>query len=135
VLATKEIADKVQYGEYGATFGAGPVAMAHEGDARVVEGCCPNVVEVGRYLAKRCEHTPGVQEVRGLGSSSASRSAARLPRCRRALIEQGFITGTADEPGVLRLLPPLTLTHTQVDSFVQAWEAVLKSVPAPAGAR
>jgi acetylornithine/succinyldiaminopimelate/putrescine aminotransferase len=57
------------------------------------------------------------------------------PAVQKALIDKGFITGTADEPGVLRLLPPLTLTHTQVDSFVQALGDVLKSVPAPAGAR
>jgi acetylornithine/succinyldiaminopimelate/putrescine aminotransferase len=108
VLASKAIADKVQYGEYGATFGAGPVAMAAmKATLEVVEGLLPNVVEVGRYLNKRCEHTPGVLEVRGMG----------------------FIVGTADEPGVLRLLPPLTLTHTQVDSFVKTLGEVLKAAP------
>jgi acetylornithine aminotransferase/acetylornithine/N-succinyldiaminopimelate aminotransferase len=136
VLATKEIADKVQYGEYGATFGAGPVAMAAmKATLEVVEGLLPNVVEVGRYLAKRCEHTPGVQEVRGLGFLLGLKIGGEAPAVQKALIEKGFITGTADEPGVLRLLPPLTLTHTQVDSFVQALGDVLKSVPAPAGAR
>ena len=135
VLATREIADKVQYGEYGATFGAGPVAMAAmKATLEVVEGLLPNVVEVGRYLAKRCEHTPGVREVRGMGFLLGLKIGGEAPAAQKALLEKGFITGTADEPGVLRLLPPLTLTHTQVDSFVQALGDVLKAVPVAAGA-
>jgi acetylornithine aminotransferase/acetylornithine/N-succinyldiaminopimelate aminotransferase len=135
VLATREIADKVQYGEYGATFGAGPVAMAAmKATLEVVEGLLPNVVEVGRYLAKRCEHTPGVREVRGMGFLLGLKLGGEAPAAQKALLEKGFITGTADEPGVLRLLPPLTLTHTQVDSFVQALGDVLKAVPVAAGA-
>jgi acetylornithine aminotransferase/acetylornithine/N-succinyldiaminopimelate aminotransferase len=130
VLASREIADKVQYGEYGATFGAGPVAMAAmKATLEVVEGLLPNVVEVGRYLAKRCEHTPGVQEVRGMGFLLGLKTGGDAAAVQKALLDKGFITGTADEPGVLRLLPPLTLTHTQVDSFVQALGDVLKAAP------
>jgi acetylornithine/succinyldiaminopimelate/putrescine aminotransferase len=51
------------------------------------------------------------------------------PVTQKALLEKGFIVGTADEPGVLRLLPPLTLTHTQVDSFVKVLGEVLKTTP------
>jgi len=135
VLASKEIADKVQYGEYGATFGAGPVAMAAmKATLEVVEGLLPNVVEVGRRLAERCRQTPGVQEVRGLGFLLGLKIAGDAPAAQKALLEKGFITGTADEPGVLRLLPPLTLTPTQVDSFVQALGDVLKAVPVGAAA-
>jgi len=135
VLASKEIADKVQYGEYGATFGAGPVAMAAmKATLEVVEGLLPNVVEVGRYLNKRCEHTPGVVEVRGMGFLLGLKLGGDATAVQKALLEKGFITGTADEPGVLRLLPPLTLTHTQVDSFVQALGDVLKAVPVGAAA-
>jgi len=129
VLVSKEISDKVQYGEYGATFGAGPVAMAAmKATLEVVEGLLPNVVEVGRYLNKRCEHTPGVQEVRGMGFLLGLKTGGDAPAIQKALLEKGFIVGTADEPGVLRLLPPLTLTHTQVDSFVKVLGEVLQPV-------
>ncbi|HXG60565.1 MAG TPA: aminotransferase class III-fold pyridoxal phosphate-dependent enzyme [Planctomycetota bacterium] len=121
VLVSPAVAERVGYGEYGATFGAGPIAMAAmKATLEVVEGLLPNVVEVGRYLAKRLEHTPGVREVRGLGfllGVKTDRDAAAL---QGRLLERGFIVGTADEPGVLRLLPPLTLTHVQVDSFIKA---------------
>ncbi|HXX92715.1 MAG TPA: aminotransferase class III-fold pyridoxal phosphate-dependent enzyme [Planctomycetota bacterium] len=135
VLVSKEIADRVQYGEYGATFGAGPVAMAAmKATLEVVEGLLPNVVEVGRYLAKRLEHTAGVLEVRGLGFLLGLKLGGDAPAVQKALLDRGFIVGTADEPGVIRLLPPLTLTHTQVDSFVKALGEVLKACPVPSGA-
>jgi acetylornithine aminotransferase/acetylornithine/N-succinyldiaminopimelate aminotransferase len=128
VLVSREIADKVQYGEYGATFGAGPVAMAAmKATLEVVEGLLPNVVEVGRYLAKRCEHTPGVREVRGLGFLLGLKFEGDASALQKSLLEKGYIVGTADEPGVIRLLPPLTLTHTQVDSFVKVLGEVLKA--------
>jgi len=127
VLVTKEIADKVQYGEYGATFGAGPVAMAAmKATLEVVEGLLPNVTEVGRYFAKRLEHTPGVREVRGLGFLLGVKTEADAAALQKSLLSKGFVVGTADEPGVLRLLPPLTLTHTQVDSFIKVLADELK---------
>ncbi len=133
VLVSKEIADRVQVGEYGATFGAGPVAMAAmKATLEVVEGLLPNVVEVGRYFAKRLEHTPGVREVRGMGFLLGIKTDGDAAALQKALLEKGFIAGTADEPGVLRLLPPLTLTHTQVDSFIQALSGLLKAAPAGA---
>jgi len=136
VLASREIADKVQYGEYGATFGAGPVAMAAmKATLEVVEGLLPDVVEVGAYLHQRCAAIPGVQEVRGMGFLVGLKIGVDAPPVQKTLLEKGFITGTADEPGVLRLLPPLTLTRAQVDSFVQVLGDVLKAVPSPAGAR
>ncbi len=135
VLATKPIADKIQYGEYGATFGAGPVAMAAmKATLEVVEGLLPNVVEVGRHLAKTCAQTPGVQEVRGMGFLVGLKTVGDAPATQKALLEKGFIVGTADEPGVLRLLPPLTLTHAQVDSFVKTLGEVLKAAPVGAAA-
>ncbi len=135
VLASKEIADKVQYGEYGATFGAGPVAMAAmKATLEVVEGLLPNVVEVSRYLHQRCQELPGVLEVRGMGLLVGLKIGGDAPPVQKALIEKGYIVGTADEPGVLRLLPPLTLTRAHIDSFLQALGDVLKATPVGANA-
>jgi acetylornithine aminotransferase/acetylornithine/N-succinyldiaminopimelate aminotransferase len=121
VLATREIADRVQYGEYGATFGAGPVAMAAmKATLEVVAGLLSNVVEVGAALADACRRTKGVAEVRGLGLLVGLKLAtAEAPAVQKRLLECGVITGLADEPGVLRLLPPLTLSKAHVDLFIK----------------
>ncbi|HEX7897940.1 MAG TPA: aminotransferase class III-fold pyridoxal phosphate-dependent enzyme [Planctomycetota bacterium] len=128
VLATKEIADGVQYGEYGATFGAGPVAMAAmKATLEVVEGLLPNVVDVGAYLAEKARAVKGVVEVRGLGLLLGLKlSIPDAVPLQKGLLEKGIITGTADEPGVLRLLPPLTLSKAHVDLFIKELSDGLK---------
>jgi len=130
VLVRDFIAARVGYGDYGATFGAGPLAMAAmKATLEVIEGLLPNVVEVGRYLNQRCEQTPGVLEMRGMGFLVGLKIAGDAPPVQKALLEKGYIVGTADEPGVLRLLPPLTLTPAHVDSFVKILGEVLKTAP------
>jgi acetylornithine/N-succinyldiaminopimelate aminotransferase len=128
VLATQAIADKVQYGEYGATFGAGPVAMAAmKATLEVVEGLLPNVVDVGAYLAEKARAVKGVAEVRGLGLLVGLKlSTPDAVPLQKGLLEKGIITGTADEPGVLRLLPPLTLSRAHVDLFIKELSDGLK---------
>ncbi len=119
VLVSKEISDKVQYGEYGATFGAGPIAMAAmKATLEVVETLLPRVNETSAYLAERAKAVPGVREVRGAGLLLGIKFDGDAPALQKALLEKGVILGTADEPGVLRLLPPLTLQKEHVDHFI-----------------
>jgi acetylornithine aminotransferase/acetylornithine/N-succinyldiaminopimelate aminotransferase len=121
VLVSKPIADGVKYGEYGATYGAGPLAMAAlKATIEIVVGLLPNVREVGNYLANRLRHVPGVEEVRGLGFLLGVRTKRPAKDLQAALLEAGYIIGTSMDPAVLRLLPPLTLSHAHVDPFVGA---------------
>lgn len=130
VLVTPKIADTVQYGEYGATYGAGPLAMAAmKATLEVVSDRLGHVSDVGSYLKERCAAVPGVREVRGLGLLLGLKLEGDAAAAQKALLEAGFIVGTADEPGVLRLLPPLTLASAHVDTFVPALEAVLSEAP------
>ncbi len=127
VLVSKEIADKVQYGEYGATFGAGPIAMAAmKATLQVVATLLPKVNETGSYLADRLRETAGVREVRGEGLLLGIKFDGDAAALQKGLLARGVITGTADEPGVLRLLPPLTLSREHVDFFIKVLNDELK---------
>lgn len=126
VLATSKVASSVQYGEYGATYGAGPLAMAAmKATLEVVTELLDEVTDVSGYLRERCSDVPGVVEVRGVGFLVGLKILGDTGAAQKALLESGIIVGTADEPSVLRLLPPLTLTRAHVDSFVPALESVL----------
>ena len=122
VLADVQVAASVQYGEYGATYGAGPLAMAAmKATLEVVDGLLDGVRREP-LLAERCAAVPGVAEVRGprVPRRAEDRGRRRVPvRPRKPSWKAGIIVGTADEPSVLRLLPPLTLTRAHVDSFIR----------------
>ena len=42
-----------------------------------------------------------------------------------ALFERGILVGSANDPSVLRLLPPLVLTDAEADTFIKALHEVL----------
>ncbi len=120
VLVSPAMAAKVQYGEYGATFGAGPLAMAAmKATLEVIERekLLDNVEAVGAHLAERLRGLKSVKEVRGLGFLAGVKIDADAAAVQRRMLERGVVLGTADEPGVLRLLPPLTLSKAHVDEF------------------
>jgi acetylornithine/succinyldiaminopimelate/putrescine aminotransferase len=123
VLVKERISETVKYGDFGHTFGAGPIAMAAlKATVSIVETLLPNVRETGAYLAGKLAK---VGEVRGLGFLTGLKLNANAATIRDALLARGVIVGTADEPGVLRLLPPLTLRKPQVDEFVGVLDETL----------
>ena len=128
VLVSPALAARVQYGEYGATFGAGPLAMAAMKatlDVIEREKLLENVETTGAYLAGKLRAVRGVREVRGLGFLAGVKIEREAAAVQKAMLERGVVVGTADEPNVLRLLPPLTLRPSHVDVCVAALGEVL----------
>ncbi len=128
VLVTPAMAERVHYGEYGATFGAGPLAMAAmKATLEVIdrEKLLENVEVTGAHLAGRLKSLKGVKDVRGLGFLAGVKIEKEAAVVQKALLERGIVVGTADEPGVLRLLPPLTLRAAHVDEFARVLDEVL----------
>jgi acetylornithine/succinyldiaminopimelate/putrescine aminotransferase len=128
VLVSKAVAERVEYGEFGATYGGGPIAMAAMlATLEVIEteGLLANVAEVGELLRARLVETEGVDEVLGLGFLLGVRTARPAAELQAALLERGVIVGTSDDPNVLRLLPPLVLRQTEAEEFLAAFGEVL----------
>ncbi|HKS15818.1 MAG TPA: aminotransferase class III-fold pyridoxal phosphate-dependent enzyme, partial [Planctomycetota bacterium] len=128
VLVRDFIAERVAYGDYGATFGAGPIAMAAmKATLEVIEGekLLDNVTRVSDMARRRLASVPGVREIRGLGFLLGVKIDGDAPKVQAELLRRGAIVGTADEPGVLRLLPPLTLKADHVEALADMLGEVL----------
>jgi acetylornithine/succinyldiaminopimelate/putrescine aminotransferase len=120
VLVRDFIAPRVGYGDYGATFGAGPLAMAAmKATLEVIEDekLLDNVNRTSDVARRRLGSLPGVREVRGLGFLLGLKIDGDAAKAQADLLRRGAIVGTADEPGVLRLLPPLTLKPDHVEAL------------------
>ena len=128
VLVSKAVADRVEYGEFGATYGGGPIAMAAMlATLEVIEseGLLANVAEVGEVLRSRLLATSGVEEVRGLGFLLGVKTVRPAAELQAALLERGVIVGTSDDAHVLRLLPPLVLRHAEAEEFLATFGEVM----------
>ncbi|HJQ22889.1 MAG TPA: aminotransferase class III-fold pyridoxal phosphate-dependent enzyme [Blastocatellia bacterium] len=122
VLMTEEIAGEIKLSDLGTTFGGGPLACAAlEATIDVIndERLLDNVRTNSEYLYAELGKLPQVAELRGLGYLVGIKFTSESARpYQQALLQRKIITGLADDPSVLRLLPPLTLKRAEIDLFL-----------------
>ncbi|WP_183100511.1 acetylornithine transaminase [Nocardioides pelophilus] len=125
-------------GNHGTTFGGNPVAAAAALavlDTIRDEDLLGHVSAMGAKLAHALGLDPRVTEVREagllIGLDLAEPKSAEVVAAAQ---DAGFIVN-APTPERIRLAPPLVISESDVDAFINAWPAVLDSagVTAPGG--
>ena len=116
-------------GVHGSTFGGNPLACAAalaSIDAIVSEDLPAQAQEKGDYVLRQLSalDAPLVREVRGLGLMVGVELRKRSRPYLEALIERGVLALPAG-PTVIRLLPPLVISYTDLDIVVAALSDVL----------
>jgi acetylornithine/N-succinyldiaminopimelate aminotransferase len=122
-LVNDRIASHIKENDLGTTFGGGMVAMAAVTatlEAIENDGMLENVRTVEAYLRERVSEVPAVLAVHGRGFLLGLEFADKAGPVHKALLDRRIITGTSNNPNVLRLLPPLCLKREEVDLFVDA---------------
>lgn len=129
VLTTEAIASRLALGDLGSTFGGGPVPCAAAiATLQVIErdGLIANALAVGGYLMAEGARLPGVTAVQGRGLLIGFRLDRPAAEVQRALFARRILTGTSGDPGVLRLMPPLSLTRAEADLVLEGLREVLR---------
>jgi len=116
------LAAKVKKGDLGTTFGAGPMACAlieAVVTAIETEDLLPRVRRLSAMMRERCVRGP-VESVQGLGYLLGLRTKGPAKQVLAALRERGILAGGANDPNIVRLLPPLILEEPHVAQLVDA---------------
>jgi acetylornithine aminotransferase/acetylornithine/N-succinyldiaminopimelate aminotransferase len=127
-LLTEQIASRIKENDLGTTFGGGMLAMAAVTatlEAIEADGMLENVRTVEAYLRERLREVEEVVAVHGRGFLLGIEFADKAAPVHQKLLEHKIITGTSNNPKVLRLLPPLCLQTAEVDLFVSALNQAL----------
>jgi acetylornithine/succinyldiaminopimelate/putrescine aminotransferase len=127
VVASPMLTDALAPGDLGSTFGGGPVPCgAAPANIGVIErdGLVANAVAVGRHLSDGARRL-GVRRVSGRGLLLGLHLGRPAVEVQRALFDRRILTGTATDPQVLRLLPPLSFSHAEADRLLAGLEEVL----------
>ncbi len=108
----------------GSTFGGGPLvlaAAAHVAERIAAPGFLEQV-RASSAVLRSCAGLGPVTRVRGAGLllGLELRPGLAAARLRDLLLARGILVGTCDDPQVLRLCPPLTLTPEQAGALPQA---------------
>jgi acetylornithine/N-succinyldiaminopimelate aminotransferase len=128
VMTTPAIGDRLAVGDLGSTFGGGPVPCAAALatlDVIEREQLIANAVEVGDYL-RASALALGIPAVTGRGLLVGLRLGRPAGPVQRALFERRVLTGTASDPEVLRLMPPLSFNRREADLLLAALREVLE---------
>jgi len=129
VLVHDDVAATVESGDQGSTFGGGMLAMAAVKatvDQIVDDGLMARAEAIHSHLA---DHVASmVAEVRGKGCLIGLALDRPVAPVIDALRERGVLVGGSADPEVMRLMPPLTTTDAEIESFALALEASLDAV-------
>jgi len=127
VVASPKLTDSLVLGDLGSTFGGGPVPCAAAlANIAVIErdGLIANAVAMGERLAQGVGAL-GVRKVTGRGLLIGLHLDRPAVEVQRALFALRILTGTATDPQVLRLLPPLSFSQPEADLLLAGLEEVL----------
>lgn len=106
------------FGMLGTTFGGNHLACAAAlAVLEVIENekLVENAKNLETIQVELFSKIPGVKEVRGKGLMTAIEFDFPVAPIRKKLVfDHGLFTGSAANPNVLRFLPPLTITETEV---------------------
>jgi acetylornithine/succinyldiaminopimelate/putrescine aminotransferase len=128
VMAGPKLATGVKTGDLGSTFGGGPVVCAAAlATLEVIdrEGLIANATAVGAQLTHGARAL-GVPRITGRGLLLGLHLDRPAAQVQQALFARHILTGTASDPAVLRLMPPLTFSAGEADRLLAGLAEVLR---------
>jgi 4-aminobutyrate aminotransferase len=125
IVAPRALMDRWPTGAHGSTFGGNPVACAAAlATLDVLERTdgYRHAAELGRGAVERLRRevggSPAVRDIRGIGLMIGVELADKATTeavCRACLDAGVIVLSCGPEENVLRLVPPLTITHDELD--------------------
>ena len=121
---------EARYGMLGTTFGGNHLACAAAlATLEVIEQerLIENAAFVGAYAAEKLAGLPHVTAVKGRGlmlGVELDRPAADVRK--KLVFEKHIFTGSASNPNMIRILPPLTVKRTDMDMLCSALTELLR---------
>jgi acetylornithine/N-succinyldiaminopimelate aminotransferase len=115
---------KASFGLLGTTFGGNHLACAASLAVLEVledENLMENAEEVSAYFIEKTKAISKIKKVKGRGLMLGLEFDFPIAELRKNLINKHKIfTGSAKNPNLIRILPPLTIQKTHVDLFFEA---------------
>lgn len=123
---------KASFGLLGTTFGGNHLACASALAVLEIieeEAVLENVKKQSDYFIKAVSQIPQVKKIKGKGLMLGLEFDFDVAELRKKLVYEQFIfTGNASQKNLLRILPPLLITETEIDKFVAGLKNALQSL-------
>jgi len=132
ILSNEKVSGAIDFGDHGTTFGGNPLAAAA---ALAVlntiekEQLAQAAQEKGEWLKERimAMKYPGIKEVRGKGLMIGIEFGFETKPLVQKMLENGVLAN-ATAGNVLRLVPPLVISYSELEDVVKVIEQSLKEM-------
>jgi acetylornithine aminotransferase len=123
---------KASFGLLGTTFGGNHLACAASLTVLEVieeEKLMENVKEISTYFSEKSKEIKALKAIKGRGLMLGLEFDFPIGELRKKLIfNHKIFTGSAKNPNLLRILPPLTIKKTHIDVFFDALQKEVNSI-------
>lgn len=122
-LVSEELARSIKENDLGTTFGGGMVAMAAVKatlDVIEADGLTENARNIEKWVRDACASNADVKAVHGKGCLLGIEFENGARPVYQKLLGEKIITGLSSDPNVLRLLPPLNVSESEIALFAEA---------------
>ncbi|WP_299777127.1 aminotransferase class III-fold pyridoxal phosphate-dependent enzyme [uncultured Formosa sp.] len=120
---------KGSFGLLGTTFGGNHLACAASLavlDVLKTENLLAHTKEISAYFIEKAEQLPQIKTIKGRGLMLGLEFDFPISDLRKKLIfDHHIFTGSAKNPNLLRILPPLTIQKEHLDIFFEALKSEL----------
>lgn len=125
VIMKDHVADAINHGEHGTTFGGNPLACAtaHAVLSTIIEeDLATQAAEKGQYfidqMNQKAQEVDAITDIRGKGLMIGVELAFEGAPVVAAMRERGVISNCASG-NVMRIVPPLIITNDQLDKVIE----------------
>lgn len=125
VLMSGEVANALKPGDLGSTFGGGPLACAALiATLKVIqdENLMRRAAALAKHLRVAINHNV-VHQLRGEGLLLGLNAGVSAKALKAHLLKHRILVGGSDDPSVLRLMPPLTVSDRAVEKLLDVVNA------------
>jgi acetylornithine aminotransferase len=134
IMVSEELSDIIPLGKHGTTFGGNPISCA--GGKVVLEEVYENglmnyVAEIGDYFKNelqllKSKYNDLIKDVRGKGLMLGIEMSFTCSNLVKDLFNKSILSNCTNE-NVVRLLPPLIISKSDLDFFLYNFEELLKT--------
>lgn len=122
---------KPSFGLLGTTFGGNHLACAASLSVLEVleeEKLLGNANEISAYFIEKAKELPSLKSIKGRGLMLGLEFDFSVSELRKQLIHKHHMfTGSANNPNLIRILPPLTIQKKHIDIFFEALKSELNT--------